>query len=122
MSAPYSLNTLFLALFFLGALAVPLLPILIARLVAPRKPGLVKGQPYECGTEGEGDAWLQFRIQYVVYAILFVVFDVEALFVFPWALVFKETGGAGLAAMGVFIGVILLGLVYAWQEGLLEWE
>ncbi|MBI3615250.1 MAG: NADH-quinone oxidoreductase subunit A [Candidatus Omnitrophica bacterium] len=118
----YNLNYLFLGLFFLAALVVPLLPIVLARFVAPKKPGRVKNSPYECGTEGEGDAWVQFRIQYYLFAILFVVFDVEALFLFPWAVVFKEMGLQGLAAMGVFLGVLAVGLVYAWQAGALEWE
>ncbi len=118
----YALNYLFLGIFFLAALVVPLLPIILARFIAPKKPGPTKGQPYECGTEGQGDAWIQFRIQYYIYAILFVIFDVEALFLFPWALVFREMGVAGLTAIGVFIGVLTLGLVYAWREGFLEWE
>ena len=118
----YNLNYLFLGIFFLAALVVPLLPIILARFIAPKKPGPVKNAPYECGTEGEGDAWIQFRIQYVIFAILFVVFDVEALFLFPWAVVFKEMGVGGLAAMGVFLGVLVLGLIYAWQEGVLEWD
>ena len=118
----YRLIYLFLGIFFLAALVVPLLPIVLARFIAPKKPGPVKRQPYECGTEGDGDAWVQFRIQYYLYGILFVVFDVEALFLFPWALVFREAGLAGLAAIGIFLGVLLVGLVYAWQEGCLEWE
>ncbi len=118
----YELNYLFLGIFFLAALVVPLLPIVLARFVAPRKPGRVKGEPYECGTEGEGDSWVQFRIQYYIFAILFVVFDVEALFLFPWAVIFREAGAAGLAAIGAFVGVIALGLIYAWQVGGLEWD
>lgn len=118
----YNLNYLFLAIFFLGAVAVPVVPIVLARFVAPKQPGPVKGQPYECGVTPQGDAWVQVRIQYYIFAILFVVFDVEALFLFPWAVVFKEAGWYGLAAMGVFLGVLTLALVYAWQEGALEWE
>jgi len=118
----YNLNYLFLGLFFIGALVVPLLPIVLARFIAPKKPGRTKLQPYECGMEVEGDAWVQFRMQYYLFAILFVVFDVEALFLFPWAVVFKETGIPGLVAIGIFLGVLALGLVYAWQEGALEWD
>ncbi len=120
MSDP--LTYVFLGVFFLAALVVPLLPIVLARFIAPKKPGKVKGQPYECGTEGWGDSWVQFRIQYYLFAILFVVFDVEALFLFPWAVIFKEAGWAGLAAIALFVGIITMGLVYAWQEGALEWE
>ena len=113
---------LFLGLFFVGALTVPLLPIVLARFIAPRKPGKEKLKPYECGMETEGETWVQFRIPYYIFAILFVVFDVEALFLFPWAVVLREVGVLGLAAMGVFLGILLVGLIYAWQEGALEWE
>lgn len=118
----YYLNYLFLALFFIGAAVVPLLPIILARFVAPKKPGSIKLAAYECGMETEGDTWVQFRIQYYVYAILFVVFDVEALFLFPWAVVFKSLGLEGLIAMAVFLGILAVGLIYAWQVGGLEWE
>ncbi len=118
----YNLNYLFLGLFFLAALVVPLLPVVLARFIAPKKPSPTKNAPYECGTETQGDTWVQFRIQYYLFAILFVVFDVEALFLFPWAVVFKEMGLAGLAAMGIFLGILALGLIYAWQKGALEWE
>ncbi len=121
MSADH-LSYLFLALFLLGALGVPLLPVVLAKFVAPKKGGPIKRTPYECGMVSEGDPWVQFRLQYYVFAILFVVFDVEALFLFPWAIIFKEAGWQGLAAMGVFIGVLVVGLIYAWQEGALEWE
>ncbi len=117
-----SLNYLFLGLFFVGAAVVPLLPVILARFIAPKKPGSVKLEAYECGMETEGDSWVQFRIQYYVFAILFVVFDVEALFIFPWAVVFKTLGTEGLVAMGIFLVILTLGLIYAWQEGALEWE
>jgi len=103
-------------------LVVPLLPIVLARFVAPKRPGPVKLEAYECGMAAEGDTWIQYRVQYVVFAILFVIFDVEALFLFPWAVVFKQVGLPGLAAMAVFLGVLLVGLIYAWQEGALEWD
>ena len=118
----YNLHYLLLAIFFIAAAVVPLLPIVLARFVAPKKPGVVKSEAYECGVEAEGDAWIQFRVQYYVFAILFVIFDVEALFLFPWAVVFRSLGLEGLMAMGVFLGILGLGLVYAWQEGALEWE
>ncbi len=118
----YNLNYLFLGLFFIGAMVVPLLPIVLARFVAPKRPGPNKLDSYECGMETEGDTWVQFRIQYYLFAILFVIFDVEALFLFPWAVIFREAGISGLIAMGVFLGVLALGLVYAWQEGALEWD
>lgn len=106
----------------MGACAVPVLALGLARLIAPRKPGKEKLSSYECGVETSGDAWVQFRVQYYLFAILFVVFDVEALFLFPWAVVFREMGMAGLAAMAIFLGILALGLAYAWQEGVLEWD
>ena len=112
----------FLGLFGLAALVVPLLPVVLARFIAPKRPGAVKQQPYECGMEVEGDAWIRFRMQYYLFAILFVVFDVEALFLFPWAVIFRKAGAPGLVAIGLFVGILTLGLVYAWQEGALEWE
>ena len=118
----YNLNYLFLGLFFIGALGVPLLPIVLARFIAPKRPGPVKRQPYECGMEVKGDAWVQFRMHYYLFAILFVVFDVEALFLFPWAVIFHQLGPAGLVAMAIFLGVLMIGWIYAWQEGALEWE
>ncbi len=118
----YNLNYLFLGLFLIGALVVPLLPIVLAWFIAPKKPGPIKNEPYECGMQTEGDTWVQFRIHYYVFAILFVVFDVEALFLFPWTVIFKESGLGGLLAMGIFLAVLAVGLVYAWQEGALEWE
>jgi NADH-quinone oxidoreductase subunit A len=119
---PYYLNYLFLGLFLLGALAVPLVPIVLARFIAPKRPGPTKLDSYECGMQTEGDTWVQFRIQYYLFVILFVIFDVEALFLFPWAVIFREAGVDGLWAMGIFLGVLALGLVYAWQEGALEWD
>ncbi len=120
MSDP--IHYVFLALFGAAAFVVPLLPVILARFIAPKRPGPIKNTPYECGMVPEGDSWVQFRIQYYLFAILFVVFDVEALFLFPWALIFKEVGLGGLAAMGAFLGILALGLVYAWQAGALEWE
>ena len=118
----YYLNYLFLGLFFVAAAVVPLLPIVLAHFIAPKKPGVVKQEAYECGMQTQGDTWVQFRIQYYVFAILFVVFDVEALFLFPWAVVFRSLGLPGLIAMAIFLGILALGLVYAWLEGTLEWE
>ena len=118
----YTLNYVGLAALALAAVVVPLLPILLARFVAPRKPGLTKQEPYECGVGSSGDPWTQFRVQYYLYAIAFVVFDVEVLFLYPWAVVFKEVGMAGFVAMAVFVLVLALGLIYAWQRGALEWD
>lgn len=118
----YTLNYLGLAMLVLAGLVVPLLPIILAKFIAPKRPSLTKLEAYECGVASAGDPWSQFRIQYYLYAIAFVVFDVEVLFLLPWAMVFRQVGIAGFAAMGVFLGVLALGLIYAWQKGALEWD
>jgi NADH-quinone oxidoreductase subunit A len=108
------------------AILLGALPLLLARFVAPRKPGATKQAPYECGLESEGDPWVQFRVQYYIYALLFVVFDVEVVFIYPWAVVFPWArtmyGGIALVEMALFLVILGVGLVYAWRKGLLEWE
>lgn len=118
----YGLNYLGLVLLACAALVVPLLPIILARFIAPKKPGATKLSAYECGVPTAGDPWSQFRVQYYLYAIAFVVFDVEVLFLYPWAVVFKTAGLAGFSAMIVFLLVLVAGLIYAWQKGALEWD
>jgi NADH-quinone oxidoreductase subunit A len=98
------------------------LPLVVNRIFAPRKPGAVKLDAYECGTQTVGDPWSQFGVQYYVYALLFVVFDVEVVFLFPWATVYRQFGTTGLVEMGVFLGILVVGLVYAWGTGTLEWD
>ena len=98
----------------LGGLAVSF-------LVAPHKPGKVKNSPYECGEKSIGTAWIQFNVGYYLFALLFLVFDVEAAFLYPWALVIREVGMAGLVEAGIFIVILLAALVYAWRKGALEW-
>jgi NADH:ubiquinone oxidoreductase subunit 3 (subunit A) len=99
-----------------------LIPLLIARVVAPRKPGLSKQAAYECGLESTGDPWGQFRVQYYIYALLFVIFDVEVVFIYPWAMVWKGLGPVVFAEMILFIAILAVGLVYAWKKGVLEWK
>ena len=95
--------------------------LLFSRMLAPRRPGGVKQTPYECGEPTIGSSWVQFNIGYYLFALLFLVFDVEAAFLFPWAATFRELGVIGLIEVGIFVFVLLLGLVYAWKKGLLEW-
>src|SRR6476620_6626858 len=77
--------------------------------------------PYESGLDPVGDGWSQSQIRYYVFALLFVLFDVEAVFIFPWSTQLERYAGFGLVEMGVFVGVLLLGLVYAWKKGVLRW-
>ena len=97
-------------------------PLILAKFVAPKKPGQSKQAPYECGMESTGDPWVQFRVQYYIYALLFVVFDVEVVFIYPWALVWKGLGLVALAEMILFLAILAVGLAYAWKKGVLEWE
>ena len=90
-------------------------------LLAPHRPGGLKNSPYECGEKTIGSSWIQFNIAYYMFALVFLVFDVEAAFLFPWAVVFREVGLFGLIEVGIFILILILGFAYAWRKGVLEW-
>lgn len=122
MTDSYAQQYLFIGLLGAAALFFGIAPLILAKFVAPKKPGLTKQSPYECGLESTGDPWVQFNVQYYVYALLFVVFDVEVLFIYPWALIWKEFGMVALIEMGLFIGILGVALAYAWKKGVLEWE
>jgi NADH-quinone oxidoreductase subunit A len=112
----------FFVLVFTGLAAVLVgVALITARLIAPRGWTLTKGMPYECGEKTIGRTWIQFNVGYYLFALLFLVFDVEAAFLYPWALVFREVGVAGLVEIGIFVFVLLVGLAYAWRKGALEW-
>ena len=113
---------LFIGLLAAVAVLLGVAPIVLARFVAPKKPGHSKQAPYECGLESQGDPWVQFHAQYYVYALLFVVFDVEVVFIYPWALVWKGLGPVVFLEMALFIAILAVALVYAWAKGALEWE
>jgi NADH-quinone oxidoreductase subunit A len=91
-------------------------------VLAPRKPDAAKNSPYECGFEAFEDARLKFDVRYYLVAILFIIFDLEIAFLFPWAIVLDEIGVFGLVAMGVFLGILVIGFIYEWKKGALEWE
>jgi NADH-quinone oxidoreductase subunit A len=117
-----ALDHLTLAAFVVvGALFVPL-TVFASNLLAPRKPDARKGSTYECGVEPVGPPWVQFRIGYYVYALLFVVFDIETVFLYPWAVAFNALGAFVLIEMLVFIAILAFGLWYAWKEGALSWR
>jgi NADH:ubiquinone oxidoreductase subunit 3 (subunit A) len=115
----------FLALFFIVAVAFPLVMLGVARLwfcfFQPAKPSQVKNDIYECGVPPTGNAWIQFKAHYYLYAILFLIFDVEVLFLLPFAVVFTGLPVGALTAMLVFILLLAEGLVWAWGRGHLEW-
>ena len=116
----------FLALFAGVALAFPLILLGVAqlwiRLFQPAKPGPMKNSTYECGLPPSGDSWIQFKAHYYLYAILFLIFDVEVLFLLPFAVTFTSLPVGALLAMLVFILLLAEGLVWAWHRGYLEWK
>jgi NADH-quinone oxidoreductase subunit A len=93
-----------------------------SRLVAPRRPSALKDMPYECGIEPAPYRWSQIQIRYFVFAILFVIFDVEAVFMFPWALVFLKTAPVVFYEMLIFIAILFFGVIYGWRKGVLNWR
>ncbi|MBS7457600.1 NADH-quinone oxidoreductase subunit A [Coralloluteibacterium stylophorae] len=109
-------------LFLIVATGVGVALLIIGWLLGPRRPDGEKLSPYECGFEAFEDARMQFDVRYYLIAILFIVFDLEIAFLFPWATVFRELGGPALIAMGLFLGLLVIGFLYEWKKGALEWE
>lgn len=118
----YNWDYTFLGLFFLLVAVFAALPIIVASIVRPKKPSQQKLDPYECGLEKTGDAWIQFKIQYYLYALVFIVFDVEVILIFPWAVVFKELGPIAFIEMAIFLAILFIGLIYVWKKRDLEWS
>ncbi len=117
-------NYIFVGLLLLVAIVFALAPVMIQGILAPRKRTLAKGDAYECGVKTYGETWVRFRIQYYIYAIMFVVFDIETVFLFPWATAYETFGKLGLFPlfeMVVFLLILAVGLVYAWAKGVLKW-
>lgn len=94
----------------------------VAKLIGPRSYSKVKGEPYECGIPTRGSSWLPVSIGYYLFAILFLIFDVETVFLYPWAVVVKDFGVMALCSIGFFLLVLVFGLAYAWRKGALEWK
>jgi len=117
---------LFLAIFMAVALIFPLIPLTLARVWArsfsPQKPGAQKNATYECGLESKGDASIRFKSEYYLYAIIFLVFDVETVFLLPFAVSFLELPVGAFMAMMVFLLLLVEGLVWAWAKGILTWK
>ena len=118
----YASQYLFVVVFLAVAIAFPLGPLLIARLLAPRKPTRTKQDTYECGLASKGDAWVQFRVGYYIYALIYVIFAVETVFLYPWAVAFGGLSFGAFIAMMVFVLLLVEGLVYAWAKGALDWK
>jgi len=96
--------------------------LIMSRIVQPRNPHPVKLSTYECGEIAEGDSWIQFNIRFYVIALIFLIFEVEIVFLFPWAVVFKNLGTFAFVEMMVFVFILLVGLAYVWVKGDLEWD
>ena len=115
-------NYLPVLVFFVVALGFSLVMLLTGFILAPRRPGKEKDSPYECGFAAFEDSRMKFDVRFYLVAILFIIFDLEIAFLFPWAVVLDEIGGFGLAAMGLFLLILVIGFIYEWKKGALEWE
>lgn len=120
-------NYVFIGMLLIGAVVFALLPVIVMNVVAPRKRTRSKGDTYECGLLTTGETWVRFRIQYYIYAMMFVVFDIETVFLYPWAAGYEGFGAPNqlglfaLAEMVVFLLILAVGLIYAWAKGVLKW-
>lgn len=115
-------NAVLFLVVLITALFLVAAALIIAKLLAPKSWNALKGQPYECGIPTRGTTWIQFKVGYYLFAILYIIFDVETVLLFPWAVVMRDLGTQGLVCMLFFFTVLALGLVYAWKKGALEWK
>ena len=121
MTGSYLTNWLYVGAFVASGAVLVILILLVSKLINPDSPSAAKFSPYECGIEPVGDSWHPFAVRYYVFALLFLVFDVESIYLFPWAITFRSLGGAGFIEMMTFIAVLVIGLVHAWRKGALSW-
>jgi len=116
-----------IALFALMAVIFPAIPLLLSWVIHPKKPNQSKLSTYECGLEFEDfpehvqEVWVQFRVQYYIFALIFVVFAIEVVFLYPWAVAYNALGLFALVEMFIFLGILFVALAYAWRKNLLEW-
>ncbi|NCA70055.1 MAG: NADH-quinone oxidoreductase subunit A [Sphingobacteriia bacterium] len=115
-------NYLPILIFILVALLVGAGPLLAGFILGPQRPDVEKNSPYECGFEAFESARIKFDVRFYLVAILFIVFDLEIAFLFPWAVVLDELGMFGFWAMFIFLGILVVGFLYEWKKGALEWE
>lgn len=110
-------------LIFLGvSTVIGIISLTLGHLIGPTRPDSEKNSPYECGFEAFEDARMKFDVRYYLVAILFIIFDLEIAFLFPWATVLDELGMFGFTAMLIFLGILVIGFIYEWKKGALEWE
>jgi NADH-quinone oxidoreductase subunit A len=115
-------NYAFIAILSIVAFGFAVVGLAAAWVVRPKKPNPIKNDTYECGIQTIGDTWVQFKAQYYLFALIFVVFDVEAVFLFPWAVAYNQLGLYALIEAALFILILMGGLLYAWSKGALEWQ
>lgn len=115
-------NYLPVLMFLIIGLIAGLASIVMGSLLGPRRPDSEKDSPYECGFEAFEDSRINFDVRYYLVAILFIIFDLEIAFLFPWAVVLDKIGLVGLIAMGIFLLILIVGFIYEWMKGALEWE
>ncbi len=108
--------------FLVVGAVVGIVPLVLGMAIGPRKPDAAKDSPYECGFEAFEDSRLKFDVRFYLVAILFIIFDLEIAFLFPWAVALDEIGLFGLLAMGLFLTILVIGFIYEWKKGALEWE
>ena len=109
-------------LFMIVSAGIGIALIVIGNLLGPKKPSAEKEAPYECGFEAFEDARMKFDVRYYLVAILFILFDLEIAFLFPWAIALKEIGAVGFWAMMIFLAILVVGFAYEWKKGALDWE
>ena len=109
-------------LFILVGVGVGIVPQALGRLLGPVRPDAEKNSPYECGFEAFEDARMKFDVRYYLVAILFILFDLEIAFLFPWAVALKEIGAVGFWSVMLFLGILVVGFIYEWKKGALDWE
>ncbi len=115
-------NYLPVLIFMAVGIGFGLVPVIAGFLLAPHKPDSEKNSPYECGFEAFEDTRMPFDVRYYLVAILFIIFDLEIAFLFPWAVVLEQIGWFGYLAMMLFLGILVIGFIYEWKKGALEWE
>jgi NADH-quinone oxidoreductase subunit A len=116
------LNYLPILIFMLVALGLGTVMLILGRLLGPHRPDPAKLSPYECGFEAFEDSRMKFDVRYYLVAILFIIFDLEIAFLFPWATVLQDIGLFGFSSMMLFLGILVIGFIYEWKKGALEWE
>ena len=112
---------IFIGIFLLLAPVFPAIALLIAKLIAPRKPNPLKSETYECGIETYGETWVQLKAQYYIFALVFLIFDIEIVFLYPWAVAFDHLPLYAVMEGVIFILILVAGLLYTWRKGVLEW-